>query len=481
MGYVKKRIRLINEILDDKELPDKWDDFVKESYKSENILLKRKGNKLYCTCCDKEFDIVRKINKLEKCPFCHQKLEVKNWNLKRLCYRKTLILVDVVDNEYIFRIFELRSDYLNDKWDRSVVEYGRYFFNERQEIIKDIVCNNMGGFYISHSETSYNKNKWRTLNSYWKNLITYGEIYPYNLKKLFSNSEYKYSQLWNLVKTKKEVDIYTVLSNASKGEFEILTKMKLYNLALALGGYDLHIKYDGNFQNRFGVPKSFYKLMKKYDINAKELDRLKLLDKPNIKNVRYLLRYSFDYLEDVKEYMSIEKFINYSRKIKNFDLNTYIDYLKFCKVLGYDMKDKKVLFLPNKKEIIKKHDELENQYEINKNKAISKSIKRRYKELKDNIFKDKKFIVTPANTVNSMIDESKQQNNCVRTYTEDYANGTCDIYFMRLISDPNKSLVTIEVRNNKVVQQRIKNNQDTTKQQKKFIDLWEKRILQRSC
>ena len=48
---------------------------------------------------------------------------------------------------------------------------------------------------------------------------------------------------------------------------------------------------------------------------------------------------------------------------------------------------------------------------------------------------------------------------------------------MRLLSNKDKALVTVEVRNNKVVQQRIKNNQDTTKEQKKFLKQWEEEIL----
>ena len=59
---------------------------------------------------------------------------------------------------------------------------------------------------------------------------------------------------------------------------------------------------------------------------------------------------------------------------------------------------------------------------------------------------------------------------------EKYAKKHCDIYFMRLNSNPKKSLVTIEVNNNKVVQQRTKNNMDTTKEQKSTIKLFEKRL-----
>ena len=48
---------------------------------------------------------------------------------------------------------------------------------------------------------------------------------------------------------------------------------------------------------------------------------------------------------------------------------------------------------------------------------------------------------------------------------------------MREIKNPGKSLVTVEVRNNKVVQQRQKNNFDTTENQKKFLEKWEREKL----
>ena len=94
-----------------------------------------------------------------------------------------------------------------------------------------------------------------------------------------------------------------------------------------------------------------------------------------------------------------------------------------------------------------------------------------------NAYKTKKYIITPAPTLKSLINESKQQKNCVRTYAERYAQGKCDIYFMRDIKNPKKSLVTVEVKNNKVVQSRIKNNRSTTEEQDKVIDKWEQEVL----
>ena len=53
----------------------------------------------------------------------------------------------------------------------------------------------------------------------------------------------------------------------------------------------------------------------------------------------------------------------------------------------------------------------------------------------------------------------------------DYLKGPEDV------NEREKSLVTVEVRGNKVVQQRIKNNMDTTPEQKRFLKKWEKEIL----
>ena len=114
---------------------------------------------------------------------------------------------------------------------------------------------------------------------------------------------------------------------------------------------------------------------------------------------------------------------------------------------------------------------------IKNKELISTAIKNRYSELLKNKFSNNKFIIFPANSLESLQNESAQQNNCVRTYAEKYANRKCDIYFMRNISNPDKSLVTVEVINNKVVQSRIKNNLSPNKCQLDFLDNWEHNTL----
>ena len=79
------------------------------------------------------------------------------------------------------------------------------------------------------------------------------------------------------------------------------------------------------------------------------------------------------------------------------------------------------------------HDKYQKQIKQIREEKTIKNIEKRAKELAKYIFKNKEFIIFPADSIEAMVDESKQQNNCVRTYTEKYADGKCDIYFMRLL------------------------------------------------
>ena len=103
----------------------------------------------------------------------------------------------------------------------------------------------------------------------------------------------------------------------------------------------------------------------------------------------------------------------------------------------------------------------------------------KYKQLVfDNDFNiNSEAVINYYRSFDDLIDESSQMSNCVRIYSERIVNGDCQIYFMRYKRSKNKSLVTIEVRNNKVVQARTKYNKDTTEEQSKVIKEFEKRLI----
>lgn len=73
-------------------------------------------------------------------------------------------------------------------------------------------------------------------------------------------------------------------------------------------------------------------------------------------------------------------------------------------------------------------------------------------------------------------DEAVSQNNCVASYIDKVIDGQCHIMFLRKKSKPNDSLVTIEIRDNKIVQARRRFNDPVTEEDQVAIDKWNKKF-----
>ena len=135
-----------------------------------------------------------------------------------------------------------------------------------------------------------------------------------------------------------------------------------------------------------------------------------------------------------------------------------------------DINNKQILYPENIKKV---HDKLLTEFKLKKNKLLSTKIKKISKKLENTKFTSGPYIIYPVTSYEELVEEGNNQHNCVRTYADRIVNGTCLIYLMRKKDNPNKSLVTVEVRNKKVVQSRIKNNESTTPEQKKFLKKFE--------
>ena len=73
-------------------------------------------------------------------------------------------------------------------------------------------------------------------------------------------------------------------------------------------------------------------------------------------------------------------------------------------------------------------------------------------------------------------DEAVSQNNCVASYIDEVIDGKCHIIFLRKKDKPNESLVTIEVRNNHIVQARRRFNDPVTQEDQEVIDKWNEKF-----
>ena len=483
MGYVKVAYRNIFNKMDSYCLPKYWDKFVKKQEEKQNLIIKSNKNKCYCTNCKQYFISRKKVNEETKCPYCHNKYLIKRSNLKYYEFKDYLSILNKVDNTFVLSYFELKT-VIDSKHNHnsSVVEFAREILNNnyyREVFVNNRVSKCQCYIYINHSNSSnINENKWREYTRNYS-LIDYSIVFPNNLKKSLNNTRFEYSQIWNLVKKVDYINLAEIIKNYSNFDIkkiELFTKLKLYKLTLKTK----YFKDKGTFYEIFGISKDYYNFMKKYNINYGQLKILRLLKEKDINKIRYLEKYLIygddtDNLEEIMKYISLNRFIKYSKKHKKkIDIYLYKDYLRFAKFLGFDLKNNRYAFPKNLQE---EHDKLEKQYKINNKKIIRQAISKRSKELSVNTFKDKMYIIKPAPSLNSLKDESTQQGHCVRSYAERYAEGKCDIYFMRKLDSPNKSLVTVEVRNNRIMQSRIKGNYSPTDEQLKFLNKWEKKIL----
>ena len=84
---------------------------------------------------------------------------------------------------------------------------------------------------------------------------------------------------------------------------------------------------------------------------------------------------------------------------------------------------------------------------------------------------DYKFIY--PKTTKDIKDEAVQQSNCVASYIDKVIGGSCDIILMRKKNDVENSLVTVEVRNGKVVQARQRFNESVNESEQKALNKYD--------
>lgn len=84
------------------------------------------------------------------------------------------------------------------------------------------------------------------------------------------------------------------------------------------------------------------------------------------------------------------------------------------------------------------------------------------------------YIIRCAESADEVKDEGAQLSHCVASYVEDIIMGKSLILFMRKEKEPEKSVLTIEIRNRVVKQVRGLINASPTKEQSKIICKWAK-------
>lgn len=166
-------------------------------------------------------------------------------------------------------------------------------------------------------------------------------------------------------------------------------------------------------------------------------------------------------------------------------LLTYIDYLKTFEALdGVDSMLREIEdYARMMKQISPKFDKYPKHF-LTTHKIASRNYNRLKQQFDEERFKERinldmehtfdKFRFIYPKCIQDIKDESVQMSNCVSSYVQKVIDGQCDILFLRHKDSLDKSLVTIEVRNGKIVQALQKYNHPLTDEQREIVSRWNK-------
>lgn len=233
---------------------------------------------------------------------------------------------------------------------------------------------------------------------------------------------------------KENPDAYLLAYNLMQ-EYVSLTDSDIYNLL----SHESSIKeYYGErtWDYRWVKISTFNKLMQDFNYNAKSL---------------------LMYIDNLKTYEAIDDM--------GYLINEIYDYASMMHRISHKFDKYPKHFLTTHKIASRNYNRLKEQF-------VEEDFKKRIDDGMEKVFGDYCFIYPKC--TQDIKDEAVQQNNCVASYIKKVIDGESHILFLRKKEQPDKSLVTIEVRNGKIVQALQRFNHPLTDEQKEVVDKWNK-------
>lgn len=200
-------------------------------------------------------------------------------------------------------------------------------------------------------------------------------------------------------------------------------------------------------------------IIKKEDLNC-ENNRMKYRNLPS------LMKLVWKYGQNLKSLMNYLNYLSGYEGVEPYDgIVELYDYAVIAKKISNKYEKYPKNFLTTHRITIRNYNRLqelfdEEQFKERADYSLEKKI-------------DDIVFIYPRST-KEIKDEASQQCNCVASYIKRVINGECHILFMRKELMPSNSLVTIEVRDHKVVQAKGKFNRDITEYERTIIEKYNK-------
>lgn len=174
----------------------------------------------------------------------------------------------------------------------------------------------------------------------------------------------------------------------------------------------------------------------------------------------------------IEQHVKLEKALSYL-ETQGRDCGIYLDYLRECSKLGYDMKNKKVLFPAD---LQAAHEETSEKIRIQEDSKKKVA----FKESTDKIYgrpeyREENLLIRAAQSPEELSKESAALHHCVRTYVDCVARGECVILFIRKTASPDEPYFTLELSpKGEIIQCRGDHNCAYPEDVKEFLERWKK-------
>lgn len=453
----------------------------------------------FCTACRKNVQVTGvRHNKRGNCPICQSSVVYKSRGKRGVIRdRNTLQIIQrISEKELIIRIIKIYYDYFSNEIPQECI-----YENARIFVRWDIGSGVDEEHYYSICSTKWKEGYRPVFYNYLPNFEadTTGHLYHKNLDDVLDDTPWKYCQLKSYYfGDPTPLHVLDYLKIYMKyPSLEYLVKLKLYNLVTdAVYGSPRSIQLAGkNIKEVLGIHRQYLPLLQQVNINGMQLELLKDGIERGIDLDEVFLRWCKDFslndpdtIVDILQYITSYKLMKYTEDQSNVYkesgiywrkesfLSDYRDYLTMCEALEYDMNNSFILFPAKLKEA---HDRLNDLSDKETSEAYDRQIRKQFEILSKRYrFARYGYIVIPPQTGRDIIDEGNNLHHCVGRYIKKVATKKDIIMFVRKENEPEKSLCTVELKGNRILQARVFGNIDPPPEINKFIKAWKREVLE---
>lgn len=341
---------------------------------------------------------------------------------------------------------------------------------------------------VSSSEEAF-KQFFRNINdkasSFLKSISTERSYdllyYSYDsLSKQYGERNYSiYRGLHRLLKTGNYFEILYFLGfkiNTMKNVSVFINETKPHKI-LGVAKYMIPYLLKMNNLNQY-VRDRMMKLHNSFGGNNTKLILQILDEESSISNISSLAN---DLISLKEEYKDIKRLMLYlCRDVKlqqgimsPDDASTYLmDYIKMAKELDLEWEK-------YPKSLKKEHDIMTMNYRIVNSKESNESFDEvvNSEDYQRFTYKTKAYSIISPSKPDDLVREGKTLSHCIASYVNDVIKKRCKIFFARPTGDLDKSMLSIEVRDDKYIRQvKGKKNRVPLPEEKEFIQKWAEKV-----